>query len=321
MEKKTHTVGTARALDRFLTLFVLLFALCTVYLCFRTYDETESLKKRITEAESTGTALNETIAEQERTIETLEEELAEIRSISDAIRNTKETYFSLLSDLEESVISGETDVKIAYLTFDDGPYLLSESFLDVLDDYDVPATFFYLMKSSETGYSDTDAVYDATYRRILSSGHTLGNHTASHKLGSEGIYRSCEAFMNDILRNRDFIYERYGYLTDVMRFPGGSYTSSLTDQLIGLLREEGYGYVDWDVSCGDGGAVLPPDQFRDNILYSTHDRKIIVVLMHDYSRNTLAALPEIIEGLSAQGYSFFPLFNGSVKCRKEPKYR
>ena len=227
---------------------------------------------------------------------------------------TKEKYFAMASELEKKIRNGETDVKIAYLTFDDGPYLLSESFLDVLEEYDIPATFFSLMKCSETGYVEQDESYDRIYRRIIENGHTLGNHTASHKLGEEGIYQSLEVFMNDLLRNRRFIYDRYGYTTTVMRFPGGTGTAYRIPEVKQEVFKAGYAYVDWNAMTGDGKHSLPPEEYAANVLNSTQGKDILVVLMHDYSRNTLIALPDIIEGLQKQGYIFLPLFHDSIMC-------
>ena len=172
----------------------------------------------------------------------------------------------MASGLEKKIRNGESNVKIAYLTFDDGPFLLSESFLDVLEEYDVPATFFCLMKCPETGYADQDEIYDRVYRRIIEDGHTLGNHTATHKLGAEGIYRSIDAFLDDLLRNRRFIYERYGYMTDVMRFPGGSGTASYRNpEVKQLAKNEGYAYVDWNTMTGDGKYTLTAEEYAANV--------------------------------------------------------
>jgi peptidoglycan/xylan/chitin deacetylase (PgdA/CDA1 family) len=38
--------------------------------------------------------------------------------------------------------------------------------------------------------------------------------------------------------------------------------------------------------------------------------------MHDYSKETLKALPEIIEGLEEQGYIFLPLFYESLAVNR-----
>ena len=116
--------------------------------------------------------------------------------------------------------------------------------------------------------------------------------------------------------NRKFIYDRYGYTTDIMRFPGGSNTSNLIPQIKEELKKINYGWVDWNSETGDGRIVLSPEEYRDNVLNNTNDRKFLVVLMHDYSDNTLIALPEIIEGLQKQGYIFLPLFYDSIVVNK-----
>ncbi len=212
---------------------------------------------------------------------------------------------------ENRVVNCQSDRKIAYLTFDDGPYRMSYKFLNILDEYDVPATFFYLKKCEEEGFRD-EWIYDEVYKRVISSGHTLGNHTASHQLGQGGIYSSVERFMSDIEDNRKFIEDRYGYTTEIMRFPGGTGTAgSRYYPIVDELRKIHYAWVDWNSATGDGGAILPPDQYRDNVLDNTNGKKLLVVLMHDYSDNTLIALPEIIEGLASQGYYFLPLFYDS----------
>lgn len=248
----------------------------------------------------------------------LEEEYRDYADAEEQLIKTKEEYFSMASGLEKKIRSGESNVKIAYLTFDDGPFLLSESFLDVLEEYDVPATFFCLMKCPETGYADQDEIYDRVYRRIIEDGHTLGNHTATHKLGAEGIYRSIDAFLDDLLRNRRFIYERYGYMTDVMRFPGGSGTAGYRNpEVKQLAKNEGYAYVDWNTMTGDGKYTLTAEEYAANVLNDTQGKDILVVLMHDYSRNTLIALPDIIEGLAKQGYIYLPLFHDSLMCISE----
>ncbi|MBR4462264.1 MAG: polysaccharide deacetylase family protein [Erysipelotrichaceae bacterium] len=243
------------------------------------------------------------------------EELDSYKDFEELILNEKEAYYNDIIDLEQKILSGETNKKIAYLTFDDGPYRLSESFLDVLDEYEVRATFFYLMKCEATGYDEEFSdVYDRVYRRIISSGHTLGNHTASHKFGEEGVYQSADYFIQDLLKNRSFIYDRYGYKTTVMRFPGGSGTSSMTPYIIPRLKDINYVYVDWNAETGDGKKVMSAETYTANVLNNTEGKNILVVLMHDYSENTLKALPDIITGLRKQGYILLPLCNRSVAC-------
>lgn len=302
---------------KFIFTFVLLSVLTIGFLIGRFYLNKENIKLKslCSVSRIDNDDIDKRIHEINKDIEDREYLYNQYLNDKEEAEKLKKEYFLVISDLENKIMNGESDMKIAYLTFDDGPYLLSSSFLDVLDEYGVPATFFYLMKGYENGYSNEDYAYDQTYRRIINSGHTLGNHTATHKLGKNGIYSSVDAFMYDLILNRNFIENRYGYITDVMRFPGGSNTSSLKYALIDEIHKIGYNYVDWNSATGDGGGVLSVESFRDNVLYNTGDRKILVVLMHDYSYNTLLALPEIIEGLRNQGYTFFPLFHDSIMTK------
>ena len=246
----------------------------------------------------------------------LAKEKEEILNYGSTVSFYHDQFFELAKQFEEKVVSGEIDSKIAYLTFDDGPYRMSYKFLDILDEYDVPATFFYLKKCEEEGFRD-EWIYDEVYKRVIGSGHTLGNHTASHQLGEGGVYSSVERFMYDIEDNRKFIFDRYGYTTEVMRFPGGTGTAgSRFAPIVEELRKIHYAWVDWNSATGDGGRILSPQEYRDNVLNQTGDKKLLVVLMHDYSDNTLIALPEIIEGLADQGYYFLPLFYDSLAVNR-----
>ena len=316
MAKKNGTTRNSNSLTIILILILLVIAGLS-FVCIKFNNELNVLK-------SQRDVLEQEVLDKQKTYDEIENKTSEVntelevyKNIKESIKEIKERYFKKAYDLEQDILNDKTDVKIAYLTFDDGPYLSSEGFLDVLDQYDIPATFFYLMKNEETGYEDVNDFYDYIYRRVISSGHTLANHTSIHKFGKNGIYASMENFSKAVLDNKNFIYDRYGYTTEVFRFPGGSRTPGVyRSAMIDFLVENGYGYVDWNVSTGDGGLVLSPQEYRDNVLKHTYDMKILVVLMHDYSKNTLAALPEIIEGLKDQGYIFLPLFNESIACKK-----
>ena len=282
----------------------------------------DRFRQQIFEADLQHTRLQDELAQRyeytdllNRNYQAKKEELSTFDDILARIEEERQAYYSEIIELEEKIRNGQTRKKIAYLTFDDGPYTLTTQFLNVLDEYQVKATFFYLMKSAETGYEDVDEIYDRIYRRIIQSGHTLGNHTASHKFGEEGVYQSVDYFLSDLKKNRDFIYDRYGYITTIMRFPGGSETSSLAPAIIERLDELDYVYVDWNAQTGDGGKnVLSAETYTSNVLNDTEGKNILVVLMHDYSENTLKALPDIIKGLRKQGYILLPLCDRSAAC-------
>lgn len=237
-------------------------------------------------------------------------EIEKYEGIQTSIDKIKAEYFIDAQNLEQMIISDATDIKIAYLTFDDGPYLLTAKILDVLDEYETLATFFTLGKSLD--------LYEDIYWRIIDSGHTLANHTYSHDLSKTGIYTSESKFIDDLLRQHDFILKNFNVNTNLLRFPGGSvmikrFSSTFKEKISDL----GYGYIDWNVSSGDGGGpVQASEALKNNVLNTVYNKKIICVLMHDYSYNTYLALPDIIEGLQAKGFIFLPLFYESTMIKK-----
>ncbi|MCI7157592.1 MAG: polysaccharide deacetylase family protein [Solobacterium sp.] len=233
----------------------------------------------------------------------------EVEDVDVSLKEVKESYFKLAKEADERARSG-ANFKVCYLTFDDGPYSKTTSlFLDVLKEKNVLGTFFVLKKDN----------LDDLYRRIRDEGHTLANHTASHKI-SNGIYRSEETFIDDIKENDDFIYNLLGVKMDVMRFPGGSpqatYSGLNKSSLVNKLVDMGYGYIDWTLTTGDGEANLSPDEFLHNVVDKSSKYSVMTVLMHDYSKNTALCLGDMIDILREQGYIFLPLSYDSPAVRK-----
>ena len=233
----------------------------------------------------------------------------EVEDVDVSLKEVKESYFKLAKEADERARNG-ADFKVCYLTFDDGPYSKTTSlFLDVLKEKNVLGTFFVLKKDN----------LDDLYRRIRDEGHTLANHTASHKI-SNGIYRSEETFIDDIKKNDDFIYNLLGVKMDVMRFPGGSpqatYSGLNKSSLVNKLVDMGYGYIDWTLTTGDGEANLSPDEFLHNVVDKSSKYSVMTVLMHDYSKNTALCLGDMIDILREQGFIFLPLSYNSPAVRK-----
>lgn len=233
----------------------------------------------------------------------------EVEDVEEFLINTKQDYFKLAIEADKRAREG-ADFKVCYLTFDDGPYSKTTPlFLDVLKEKNVLGTFFVLKKDN----------LDDLYRRIRDEGHTLANHSASHKI-KNGIYRSEEAFIEDIKENDDFIYNLLGVKMDVMRFPGGSpqatYSGLNKSSLVNKLVDIGYGYIDWTLTTGDGEANLSPDEFLHNVVDKSGNYNVITVLMHDYSKNTALCLGEMIDVLREQGFIFLPLSYDSPAVRK-----
>lgn len=186
--------------------------------------------------------------------------------------------------------SSVSEIRRVYLTFDDGPSSNTDKILDILNEYGVKATFFVCGKER----------YMEEYQRIVKEGHTLGMHSYSHKF--QEIYHSTEAFVEDMDRLHDYLYEVTGVDSNIVRFPGGSSNTicekDVMQDLISYLAQEGMPYFDWNVSSGDAtNSYISAEQIAKNVLDNVWKYDSVIVLMHDASNKdtTVEALPIIIE--------------------------
>jgi peptidoglycan-N-acetylglucosamine deacetylase len=192
--------------------------------------------------------------------------------------------------------------KIAYLTFDDGPSSSNTpKILDILKKNNIKATFFVIGNLAEEN--------KALIVREHADGNAIGNHTYSHVYNR--IYASPTAFFNEIKKGENVIKSILGdsYKSKLIRFPGGSFGLKLKPFRDEILKD-GYHFVDWNALDGDAeGTNISPAKlflrFKETVGTQPH----VVVLMHDaYAKNTtVEILPQIIQYLKAQGYTFSTL--------------
>ncbi len=169
-------------------------------------------------------------------------------------------------------------VKNFVLTFDDsGSDARVSQILDTLAQYGARAIFF------PTGSWAAD---NPLIDRMWEEGHLVCNHTYSHaylpSLSAEGI-------RNEILSGAGV------GKCSLLRPPYGAH-NSLVDSVADSL---GYSIYKWDVDPWDWSGVSA-SHIATNVLYNAHPGAVVVLHMH--ARNTLAALPSIIEGLLAADY-------------------
>lgn len=218
-----------------------------------------------------------------------------------------ETSYSELEDryLElEQTKAKEKNAPVVYLTFDDGPSSNTEKILDILNKYNVKATFFVI--GDESGYAAK------IYRRLISEGHSVGNHTYSHEY--HDIYSSCKEFWEEFDKNDALFFEKTGYHLEIMRFPGGSnntvserYCKGIMKELTKEAKERGLVYFDWNVSSLDAEReVQKKEIIISSVLKGCEGQKSSIVLMHDNKTKTttVEALPTIIKTLKERGYIF-----------------
>ncbi len=187
--------------------------------------------------------------------------------------------------------------KVMYLTFDDGPSEYTGQLLDILGKYNVKATFFV------TG---NRAQYRDFIGRAYREGHKIGVHTYSHNL--ERIYASTQAFMDDLYKAQEVVFEQTGHYTRLMRFAGGSscirfYNTDLTVSLLRTVSEAGMKYFDWNVSSGDGAIHTTEETFGYVKMYASR-YDVCVVLQHDTKLFSINAVEDIIKWGLENGYRF-----------------
>ena len=249
-------------------------------------------------------------------VKEIEEDSKKYEDLDKQISEEEKKYYATIKKLEDKILAKESDKKIAYLTFDDGPYYNTYKVLDILDKYDVKATFFTQSGNGSNCYDNKKANCYELYKEYAKRGHTIANHTYTHNIFG-GLYNSTAVFMDAIDKQHEHIKEYSGgYVPNIMRFPGGSVTAGrLKEPIIEELRKRGYGWVDWSAQDGDGGNLSSTTQAWSNFKSSINDN-IEVVLFHDYDSRTTAILPDVIEYLREKGYQLFPLFYESNMINK-----
>lgn len=249
-------------------------------------------------------------------LENITNELNGYKNIDETIESIKKEYFGEIKKLEDDILSGKSDRKIAYMTFDDGPYSNTYKVLNILDEKDVKATFFTISMNGEYCYDNKSVRCFDLYKEYVKRGHTIANHTYTHAI-RYGLYNSVDSFMNAIDKQQEHVKNMTGgYTTNIVRFPGGSSTAKgLKGPIIEALRSKGYGWVDWTAQDGDGGGLYSEDQAW-SLLKGSLDKNIEVILFHDYNTITTNILPDVINYLRENGYELYPLFYESNMINK-----
>lgn len=217
-------------------------------------------------------------------------------SKSNSSASYKKKYKNLYAPKNEKDSSTE---KVIYLTFDDGPSHNTPKVLDILDTYDIKATFFVVKTDEEA--------YIPYYKEIVDRGHTIAIHTASHNY--KKIYASVDAYLEDFNEIYTLVEEETGVKPTLFRYPGGStncQSYAAGDDIMKEMERRGFIYYDWNVSSGDGGNQATRETIYDWVTMNSSKRDYSVVLMHDSGgkAETVAALPSIIETLQDRGCEF-----------------
>ncbi len=198
---------------------------------------------------------------------------------------------------------GKDPHKIA-LTFDDGPSSeYTGAVLDILQQYHVPSTFFVI---GIYGEQNPDLLH-----RIVDEGHEIGSHTFTHP----NISRTSKEHLTIELNATERVFESHlGRRTLLFRPPYADDMEPATPSEIAPIEFTS------DLGYYTIGLNIDPYDWKnpgvDKIVTETIQKAIAgdgnIVLLHDSGGDrsqTIAALPQIIQGLRERGFELVTVSN------------
>ncbi len=184
------------------------------------------------------------------------------------------------SDGKETFAS--TGMPAVALTFDDGPRQGStDTILDILEEYNVPATFFIVGSCVS---QNPDAL-----KREVALGCELGSHTYNHNQLTNMSTSQIEEEMSSSIRA---IEEASGGTVTVMRPPYGAVNSDVKEAIDLPIIIWSVDTLDWKTRDPDSTLATVQEEVTGGS----------IILMHDIYEETAEAVAKIIPWLQRQDY-------------------
>ncbi|WP_159081857.1 polysaccharide deacetylase family protein [Paenibacillus sp. CAA11] len=185
------------------------------------------------------------------------------------------------------------NMKVVYLTFDDGPGPYTKQILNILEKEHIHATFFVIGSQLEEN--------KANLQKVLDQGHYVGLHSMTHSY--KKLYKSGSAahFVHEFKEEQALFKKLTGITPTLIRAPYGS-APQIGSTFRGAISDAGFKMWDWTVDSKDWSYTGKPDKVIAQIRKQVHGKRE-VILMHE-KKQTVQALPQIIAYLKKQGYSF-----------------
>ncbi len=185
------------------------------------------------------------------------------------------------------------DKKTLYITFDDGPVPgVTEWVLDELKKYNAKATFFCIGNNVKK--------HPKIFGRLLSEGHSIGNHTYNHLRGWK---TGTDPYLKNTLKAEGVFNENTAYRlqkSKLFRPPHGEISPSKSK----ALKKLGYKIIMWDVIALDWAAETPKKSAA-NITNNATNGSIVV--FHDSlkaEQNMKYALTRTLKHFNELGFVF-----------------
>ncbi len=208
------------------------------------------------------------------------------------VPNGYKYYMSKYGTNYNAVWLADTSEKTIYVTFDCGYDIgNAEKILDTLDARGIRGTFFV-----------TQAFFDSKpdiLQRMITEGHTVGNHTISHPSAGEPSY-SLEEQVEDVMPLEEEVYDTYGYEMRYFRYPEGQFS----EQSLALMNAMGFECVFWSFAYHDWDTAAQPDKAEALQEMENQLHPGAIYLLHAVSDTNTAVLGDFLDYARSQGYSF-----------------
>jgi peptidoglycan/xylan/chitin deacetylase (PgdA/CDA1 family) len=182
----------------------------------------------------------------------------------------------------EALFRGKTTEKILYLTFDDGPDIISTlPLLNILARYKIKSVFFCSGKSAS---ESPDLI-----NKIRSGGHVIGNHGYNHL---NGLFTSKQKYLSDIRLAAESTSD------SIFRPPYGQLRISQYREI-----KKSYRIIMWDIMPYDFDKKFGSE--RSLSVLKKMVRPGSVIVLHDTRESTvLDFLEDFILFANDRGYRF-----------------
>jgi len=202
--------------------------------------------------------------------------------------------------------------KTVALTFDDGPHARhTEEVAALLRKYGIRAAFF------EVG-SNLGKVVDGNVtllktaeisKRLLDAGHVVANHTYPHRV----LAKLTEAERTQEIESTSQLLEKaLGQKPLLFRPPYGARNPQVMEQ----IAHEGLENIMWTVDSEDWADPIP-ESIAVRVLKQLDESHKGIILFHDIHKQSVLALPLVLDELNRQGYTFLAFDKGKF-VKSEP---
>jgi len=169
-----------------------------------------------------------------------------------------------------------------YLTFDDGPIpQVTPWVLNLLKENNSKATFFCI--------GDNINKYPDVFKRLISEGHSIGNHTYHHL---NGWKTKTETYIQNIIKSEIQLNSEL-----LFRPPFGKLSSRQSK----ILQKKGFKIIMWDVLSADFDTKITKEKCLENVLKNIQPGSIVV--FHDSLKSEEKlryVLPKVLDFIRGQ---------------------